>query len=178
MFRSAIVASALCLGLVTANVEATEKMYAVVSAGYADSEFAQYSDGSAAYKLAIGHQIHPQWYVEGGYQKIATDDSDSATALDSLDGDALFLSVLGKASSRDGELYYRLGIMRADLVGNQTVDDTIQPYDNGVLAGVVGVGFDWYVGLNTMVRFEVEHISGEDSFQSNAAYIGFRYNFR
>lgn len=167
------------------SVQATENLYAVISAGYADSEFAQYSGGSVAYKLAMGHEFHPQWYVEGGYQRLASDEADAGDLLIGLEGDALFISVLGKASSREGELFYRLGAMRADLTGyrleSSTCDNapcTIESaYDDGIIAGAVGIGFDWYVGLNTMVRFEVEHISGEDSFQSNAAYIGFRYNF-
>jgi hypothetical protein len=166
----------------TTAVSATERMYGVISAGYADSEFAQYSAGSPAYKLALGHEIHPQWYIEGGFQRIADDEAASANLLDGLEGDALFLSVLGKASSRQGELFYRLGVMRADLTGfreseSECVGCALEAYDDGILGGMVGLGFDWYVGLNTMVRIEVEHVFGEDSFSSNAAYIGFRYNF-
>ena len=161
---------------------ATERMYGVISAGYADSEFAQYSGGSAAYKLALGHEIHPQWYVEGGFQRIADDEAGGGDVLDGLEGDALFLSVLGKASAKQGELFYRLGVMRADLTGftspqPECDDCAAVAYDEGILGGMVGLGFDWYVGLNTMVRVEVEHVFGEDSFSSNAAYIGFRYNF-
>ncbi|MDM7859608.1 outer membrane beta-barrel protein [Alteromonas sp. ASW11-36] len=179
----------LALGLLVcwsvSNAQATENMYAVISAGYADSEFAQYSGGSVAYKLAIGYEIHRQWYIEGGYQRLASDEADAGDLLIGLEGDALFISALGKASAREGELFYRLGAMRADLSGyrleSSTCDNapcTVETaYDDGIFAGVIGIGFDWYVGLNTMVRFEVEHISGEDSFQSNAAYLGFRYNF-
>lgn len=174
LLSSFLTAAAL---LVAANAAATERMYAVVSAGYADNEFAQYSDGSVAYKLAVGHQFHPQWYVEGGYQRIADDAASDGNPANGLEGDALFVSVLGKAASREGELFYRVGVMRADLQGSVVFDDIVEPYDDGVMAGIVGIGFDYYVGLNTMVRLEAEYIGGEDDFQSSAVYLGFRFNF-
>ncbi|WP_100643176.1 outer membrane beta-barrel protein [Alteromonas facilis] len=178
MLRKLACCKIAALALLTSfNSVATERMYGVISAGYADSEFAQYSDGGVAYKLALGHQFHPQWYVEGGFQRIADDAANATDPMNGLEGDALFVSVLGKAGSKDGELFYRVGVMRADLTGNRVLDDIIEPYDDGVMAGIVGVGFDWFVGLNTMVRFEVEYIGGEDDFQSSAAYVGLRYNF-
>jgi len=164
---------------------ATENIYGVISGGFADSEFSASSVDGASYKFAIGHQFHPQWYVEAGYQRIADEggDANSLAYTEILEGDALSISVLGKAGSRQGELFYRLGLMRADMMGYTASADCsadcveFDSYDDAVFAGVVGIGYDWYIGLNSMIRFEVEHIAGEDSLQVNAAYIGFRYNF-
>ena len=171
--------------LVSVSVNATDKIYAVVSGGFADSEFAESSVDGASYKFAVGHQFHPQWYFEGGYQRIADEGGDLASQPynELLEGDALFLSVLGKAGSRQGELFYRLGVMRADMQGYTPIADCAEEcnsfdrYVDSVFAGVVGFGYDWYISLNSMIRFEVEHISGEDSLQVNAAFIGYRYNF-
>ena len=171
---------------IVAPVSATENMYVVVSGGFSDAEFADSSVDGATYKFAIGHQFHPQWYVEGGYQRIADEGGNISTQgiSEVLEGDALFLSVLGKAGSRQGELFYRVGIMNADMQGYRENESCAvevcivdEIYDDSVIAGVFGFGYDWYVSLNSMVRFEIEHISGEDSLQVNAVHIGFRYNF-
>ena len=163
---------------------ATENMYTVISGGFADSDFADSSVDGASYKFALGHQFHPQWYVEGGVQRIADETVNDFGSTDALEGDAFFISVLGKAGSREGELYYRLGLLRADMKGYRNAESCVETpcsdlerYDDSVIAGVVGIGFDYYISLNSMIRLEVEHISGEDNLQVNAAYLGFRYNF-
>ncbi|MBT0585647.1 outer membrane beta-barrel protein [Alteromonas oceanisediminis] len=168
----------------THQAAATERLYGVIGAGYSQSEFRQGEQDGLSYKAAIGYQLDAQWYLEAGYQRIADGSVDvppQSNESDALAGDALSLSVLGKAGSREGELFYRLGILRGDLEGYQTVTqdgvDGLVYYNDSVVAGTVGLGFDWYVGLNSMIRFEFEHIFGEDDLKVNAATIGFRYNF-
>ncbi len=112
-------------------------------------------------------------------------------------GDALFLAFLGKASGRSGELFYRIGVLKTDLRGQQffageracelgqasfiTVENlglaTVCDYDQGGAAGVIGIGYDYFIGARTMLRAEMEYIKGQDNLELSAGFIGFRYNF-
>ena len=96
-------------------------------------------------------------------------------------GDALYLSLLGKASGATGELFYKVGAAKVDVdIAMQCGDgDTsiVCSQQNSLAAGIVGLGYDYYVGLRSMVRIEYTHMSGEDSFSTNMFNIGFRYNF-
>lgn len=187
------------------QAQATDKMYGILSAGFTDSEFDLSKAENPSYKFAVGYQFDPQWYLEVGYQQLADEDlvATLPTSLGEvesfepgLQGDALFASFLGKASGRQGELFYRIGIMRADMKGQSLIPQgqcevgegsdfslatgenyTMCEYDDSNLAGVLGIGFDFFVGPRSMVRFEVEHIRGENDLTVNAAYLGFRYNF-
>jgi len=171
---------------------ATERMYGVVGLGYADTEIANSSAKELSYRLALGHQFDRQWYVELGYQKLVDDDGDGPGT--GLTADALSISALGKAANRSGELFYRLGLANVDLKGQALANDDGQcevgsvvaqtaqmadicGFDEGVLGGVVGLGFDFNLGLNTMLRLEGEYMVGEDDFSSGAVYLGIRYNF-
>ncbi|QPG06369.1 outer membrane beta-barrel protein [Salinimonas marina] len=180
LWTGVLAAACLCPG-----AQATEKMYGVIGAGYNDAEFIESDASGAAYYVGLGHQFAPQWYVEGGFKRLFDDIDDDAGAK----ADALYLALLGKASGREGELYYKLGVMRADVSGGYTVAGEVSGcdygqvsfgqcrYDEGVFAGLVGFGFDYYLGLNTMLRFEYEHIRGEHDLSVNTATLGFRYNF-
>ena len=107
---------------------AADNLYTVFSVGYSDVEFDQDSNKGLGYKMAFGYQIDPQWYVEAGYQQLIHDKlystelpsaADVANAEVVQQGDALFLSFLGKASSPTGELFYRLGLLKTDIRGQQ-----------------------------------------------------------
>ncbi|WP_170145518.1 outer membrane beta-barrel protein [Salinimonas sediminis] len=180
--------SMLLAGCLCSAAQATEKMYGVVGAGYSDAEFSNSragSDlGSETFYLALGHEFAPQWYIEGGYKRLF-DDSDETG---NTKGDALYLAVLGKAGGPQGELFYKLGVMSADISGQYLMDETdncevgqvIQgacDYDEGVVAGLVGLGYDYHLGLNTMIRIEYEHVRGEHNLSANLFNLGFRYNF-
>ena len=95
---------------------AIERMYGVVSTGYSDVEFNQRAEESFGYKILLGHQFHRQWYVETGYLKIADVGNEQTTENDFLKADGLYLGALGKASSPVGELFYRIGVARIDVV--------------------------------------------------------------
>ena len=114
-----------------------------------------------------------------------------------MEGGALFAAFLGKASGNMGELFYRIGVLNTDIKSQQLLSGVTEcelgqatsvnlgadgqytycQYDEGGIAGVVGLGFDFFIGPRTMIRAEVEHVSGENGLQVNAAYLGFRYNF-
>ncbi|MEW9799688.1 outer membrane beta-barrel protein [Alteromonas sp. CYL-A6] len=175
----------LCaLSLVSLSASATEKMYAVAGVAFNDMDFSEQDESGVGYTLAIGHQFHPQWYVEAGYLKLMDDLSDT----DGLEGDALYLAVLGKASSRQGELFYKLGVARADIQGREAAlaDDSCALgsaqggtcyFDEGVIAGLVGLGFDYHLTMQSMVRLEYTYLGGEESFSSHWVNLAFRYNF-
>lgn len=184
---------------------AEDNFYGVASVGFANSKFDQSEVDDASFKLGLGYQFHPQWYAELGYQQLSNQNFIEQLPMTlhevsdfnyGMQGDAIFASLLGKATGRIGELYYRVGIVRAEVKGQQiensaecnsitgqqfSVDNgdtfSLCEYDEGSLAGVFGIGFDFYIGINMMLRTEVEHISGENGLETNAGYVGLRYNF-
>ena len=202
-----LVVSVLVINMmVSFQTLASEKYYTIFSIGYSDLEFTQESNKGLGYKLAIGYQFDPQWYVEAGYQQLIYDKLYIAALPTAANvnndenvqqGDALFLAFLGKASSRVGELFYRLGVLKTDIRGQQLLTGvkecefgranvlaiadfgaaTMCDYDESGVAGVIGLGFDYFVGVRSMVRAEIEYIKGQDDLTVTTATIGFRYNF-
>jgi hypothetical protein len=167
-------------------------MYGVVGLGYGDGELDGTSENGIGYRFAIGHQLHRQWNIELGYQSIVDEEANGLG--EGLSATAITLTALGKASNREGELFYRIGLAGID-VSSQTLADeegvcvngdaigtvvdvgTFCGYDETIFGGVIGLGFDVYVGLNSMVRIEGEYLYGENEFSAGAVYVGFRYNF-
>ena len=156
--------------------------------------------------MAFGYQIDPQWYVEAGYQQLIHDSlyltdlpsaADVTNAENLQQGDALFLAFLGKASGPMGELFYRVGVLNTDIRGQQLLAGvrecefgqsnvlniadfgaaTMCDYNESGVAGVIGLGFDYFVGARTMVRAEIEYIKGQDNLTVTTATLGLRYNF-
>lgn len=185
---------------------AADNLYGVVSLGYTDIELSEDANQGLGYKLGFGYQFDPQWYLEAGYQQLIHDNlyvdrlpssADFNQAEQLQQTDALFLTFLGKASGPMGELYYRLGILKTDMRGQQLLVGarecdlgrattmqienlgaaTICDYDESGVAGVIGLGFDYFVGARTMIRTEIEYIKGQDNLTATAASIGLRYNF-
>ena len=192
--------------LVSFQSLAADNLYTVFSAGYSNLELSENSNNGLNYKIAFGYQIDPQWYLEAGYQQLIHDNLYVARLPNAEDvnndeseqqGDALFLAFLGKASGPMGELFYRLGVLKTDLRGQQLfagdltcekghknalmIDNygaaTLCDYDEGGVAGVIGLGFDYFIGTRTMLRGEIEYIKGQDNLTVTAATIGVRYNF-
>ena len=182
---------------------AANNLYTVFSVGYSDLEFIQESNEGFGYKMALGYQFDPQWYVEAGYQQLIHDDlyfNEQPTASNFTNvqqADALFLSFLGKASGPTGELFYRLGVLKNDIRGQQlfagatqcefgqanvlSIADfgtaTMCDYDESGVAGVIGLGFDYFVSARAMVRAEVEYIKGQNNLEVTIVSVGLRYNF-
>lgn len=184
--KKAVVATGLCLGALSLSASATERMYGTFGVGYADTEFSQQSKDGITYNLAIGHQFTSQWYVELGYQQLI-DEQENA---ESMKADALYLALLGKASSYNGELFYKLGVMNVDVAGveniaadgvcrvGKAVPEAAQClYDEGSLAGLIGLGYDYHLGLRSMLRLEYSYIAGENDLKAHVVNVGFRYNF-
>ncbi len=184
--KKAVVAIGLCLGAFSLPATATEKMYGTFGVGYADTEFSQQSKDGMSYNLAIGHQFMSQWYIELGYQQIV----DEQQSVESMKADALYLAILGKAGSYNGELFYKLGVMNVDVagfermgesascgIGESISDSGLCRYDEGSLAGVIGLGYDYHLGLRSMLRLEYNYIGGENDLKAHLVNIGFRYNF-
>lgn len=161
-------------GLTTFSAQATDKMYGVVGSGYGDGEYQQIDAGSETLYLAFGHELSPQWYVEAGFKRLFDDENE----LMALKADGLYLALLGKAGGRHGELFYKLGAMRTDIRGQAMTEACANcQFDDGIVAGMVGLGFDFHVGLNSMIRLEYEYVRGEDEFSANLFNLAFRYNF-
>jgi hypothetical protein len=185
---------------------AADKLYTVFSLGYSDVEYVDESNEGVGYKIAFGYQFDPQWYVEAGYQQLIHDNlyvgklpsaQKVSNGQEVQQGDALFVSFLGKASGPAGELFYRLGVMKTDIRGQQLLAGerecavgktnvfviesfgaaTLCDYDQGGLAGVFGLGFDYFIGARTMIRTEIEYIKGQDDLTVTAFNLGLRYNF-
>lgn len=182
-------------------------IYALVGVGYAESDVNGLDSDETSYRLAVGYEFHRQWYVELGYNQLSSGfDSKAlpttvqeAESFNSggVDASGLFLGFLGKASGASGELFYRLSVMTLSVksdsvmnvndscdVGDQStiVVDTGENYlfcsaDESVIAGGLGLGFDFNLTNNWKFRLEYEHIRGEDDIQFNTAYAGIRYTF-
>lgn len=195
----------LSLPMLSFSGLAAEKIYGVASAGFSNSKFDQGEVDGGSFKLGLGYQFHPQWYAELGFQQLSNQNFIDQLPMTlpevgdfdyGMQGDAIFASLLGKASGEIGELYYRVGIVKAEVKGQQietvgqcnlgigrefSVDSgetfNLCEYDEGSFAGVFGIGFDFYLGVNMMIRTEVEYISGENGLETNAGYVGLRYNF-
>jgi len=192
--------------MVSLQTLAAEKFYTVFSVGYSDVEFIENSNNGFGYKMAFGYQIDPQWYVEAGYQQLIYNklySTELPTPADVINnknlqqGDALFLAFLGKASGSKGELFYRLGALKTDIRGQQlfagvrecelgqanvlAITDfgtaTMCDYDESEVAGVIGLGFDYFISARTMLRAEIEYIKGQNNLKIATANVGVRYNF-
>jgi hypothetical protein len=192
--------------MVSLHSLAADNLYSVFSVAYSDVELSQDANKGFGYKMAFGYQIDPQWYVEAGYQQLIHDklySTDLPTARDVTkaetlqQGDALFIAFLGKASGPMGELFYRLGVLKTDIRGQQlfagvrecelgqanamVITDfgaaTMCDYNESGVAGVIGLGFDYFVGARTMVRTEMEYIKGQDNLTVTTFNVGLRYNF-
>ena len=156
--------------------------YGLLSVGYSDVDLGNVSDKSASYGAAFGYQFHPQWYVEAGYLSLI----DSQNERKQLQAHGPYISVLGKAEGDDGELYYRLGLASIDKTESYLVQDgeckdnaatSVCESDERILAGMIGLGFDYFVGRNAMLRLEYMYMGGKDDFSSNSLNLGLRYNF-
>lgn len=197
---------AVLLCVVAGHSRAVEGLYGVSTIGAANTEFSSADLTSMSYKLGIGYQIERQWYFEAGFQKLANDSlatelpSSMAQLQDGsmpLDATALYAAFLGKAAGPAGELFYRVGLLKTDTKGQQVLQGeqscalgkgtsialsaeetyTFCEFDEGGIAGVIGIGFDFFIGPRTMLRTEIEYIKGENNFTASAAYLGLRYNF-
>ncbi|MBT1064810.1 outer membrane beta-barrel protein [Bowmanella sp. Y26] len=194
--------AALCL-LTSQTVMANGGMYGLFSAGYADASQGQAGDKGIGYSFAMGYELDKQWFVEGGFQQLIDEDGDAPVLSNlgsednsSLKADALYLALLGKASSQAGTLFYRVGVMSVKLESQAFIGsgqsceegegsaysleggDAVRcSYDETIVAGVVGLGFDFKVADAWDVRIEAQHVRGKDGFEANIGQIGLRYNF-
>lgn len=194
--------AALCL-LTSQTAMANGDMYGLFSAGYADASQGQADGKGVGYSFAMGYELDKQWFVEGGFQQLIDEEGDAPTLSNlgsedssSLKADALYLALLGKASSQAGTLFYRVGVMSVKLesqafIGSgQTCEDGDAEvysleggdgvrcsYDKTSVAGVVGLGFDFKLADAWDLRIEAQHVRGKDGFEANIGQIGLRYNF-
>jgi len=166
-------AGLICSGLASANG------YVVANIGYGNVDTEIDNEADVSYSAALAYQFHRQWYVEGGYISLIDADSDEQ----SVEANGPYLALLGKASSQKGELYYKLGVANIDIehvTSNSAVcgDNVLAcGYDDAVVAGLAGLGFDYYLGLKSMVRVEYTYFGGKDDFSAHIVNLGFRYNF-
>jgi outer membrane autotransporter protein len=54
---------------------------------------------------------------------------------------------------------------------------TMCDYDESGIAGVIGFGFDYFIGMRTMLSNEIEYIKGQDDLTVTTVNVGLRYNF-
>lgn len=170
--------AALTIITLTFSGSAFANLYAVANAGYSNVDTETSSESDVSYSGAIGYQFDQQWYVEGGYISLidTQDDNQSVTS------HGAYLALLGKAGSSEGELFYKVGV--ASISVEETFTDATAcsneaacSIDDTIVAGLVGLGFDYYVSRNSMVRTEYMYLGGQDDFSAHIVNIGFRYNF-
>jgi opacity protein-like surface antigen len=195
-----------CFALVIAfPSQAVGNIYGILSAAYVDTESDIAETDGVGYKFGIGYEFHRQWYVEGGYHLLSDDSLSDGVFVDAanlgqfvpeVEAESLFISVLGKASSPAGELFYRLGVNTVDVTSTSITtsdlcDDEILDVvvagnvtaqalctvDDTIVAGHIGLGFDFRLGRRLMLRTEAEYLQGEDDFKATTLTLGLRYNF-
>ena len=179
-FAKLFFGSAAIAGLMYSNLASAEVTgYAVANMGYGNVDTEIDNEADISYSAALGYRFHRQWYIEGGYISLIDADNDDQ----SLSSKGPYVALLGKASSQKGELYYKLGVANIDIEhvsinGSACgADDVICGYDDSIVAGLAGLGFDYYVGLQSMVRVEYTYFGGKDDFSAHIVNLGFRYNF-
>jgi hypothetical protein len=171
--------------------QALDSIYGAAGMLYSTTEFSQRDEDDVGYQLVLGHAISRQWYIEVGYSELMNMSSDNKGNLD-METNALYISALGKASNQVGELFYRIGVANLDVAAlEQPIDDSCElgalreqvsgvslcQYDEGILAGIIGLGFDFYIANKTFLRLEVNYFRGENDYVSGTAFVGIRYNF-
>jgi opacity protein-like surface antigen len=197
-----IVMLTLSLALVPKLSAANEdNFYTILGVGYATNSVNDDDLDELSYKLNIGYVLSRQWAIEIGFQGLGNsglsnsdlliDNSNFETA--DYDVNAFGISALGKAGNRQGELYYRLGLLQVNtqrnyvtdagqcetsdalLLSEQSVD--ICSNDDSQIAGVIGLGFDFFVTPSLLLRTEIEHIQGNDDYSSQVFTVGLRFHF-
>ncbi len=179
----------------TVIAHADEAFYTVVSVGYSQNELENIELDSASYKFALGYELSSSWYLEAGFQSLGEDNAGKVPDLNgepNTEYSALFLSFLGKAQGKYGELFYRLGALSIDTTlesiptsdaCNAPLVNTARPlgdlcaFDETILAGQIGLGFDFYIHHSTIFRTEIEWVKGEQGYSAAAIYTGIRLNF-
>ncbi|MBE1298652.1 MAG: outer membrane beta-barrel protein [Alteromonadaceae bacterium] len=190
---------------VGANAQWFDKNYVAASVLGSQVDLGNSSEDEPGFAVAFGTQIHRQWYAEIGFNQFSSslesvNTSSLATVSDTLnvgaDASGFYLGLLGKASGQVGELYYRLGAMSLDYetyyvdsslacsnASGQTLTladgntTALCSKDDSDIAGMFGLGFDYYVGVNSQIRFSADHIRAPNNVQINAFQVGFRYSF-
>jgi OmpA-like transmembrane domain. len=108
---------------------------------------------------------------------------DAETDEQSLSSKGPYLALLGKASSPKGELYYKLGVASVDIEQGSInssaggAEALAGGYEDTIVAGLAGLGFDYYVGMKSKVRVEYTYFGGKDDFSAHIVNLGFRNNF-
>ena len=190
----------------TAQAVDLKGLYVVAGAGYAESEVNQVDNDETGFRFGVGYSFHRQWYAEVGYNQLASGYETVAQPgtvqaaenfQSGVDASSIYASLLGKARGQMGELYYRLSVMNLSVKSDSVVAGeqgcntgsgsaftvaTGETYtrcsaDESTVAAGIGVGFDFVLTKNSMLRVEYEHIRGQDDIQLNTASVGFRYNF-
>ncbi|MFC3120856.1 hypothetical protein [Agaribacter flavus] len=182
--------SALCIS----NAKADQGFYGIISLGYAQSDLVDLELDSASYKLGIGYELAPKWYLEAGFQSLGEENVGELPSVDGINTEysALYLSALGKAQGAYGELFYRLGVMQVSSTiesvpsseGCQVPQQlSTRPlgqlcaFDQSLVAGQFGLGFDFYIHHSTILRTEIEWLKGQEDYSAAAVYLGVRLNF-
>lgn len=177
----------LLFGLFALPASASQ-FYVVVEEGYIRNTINDHEIENNSYKVGLGYHVADKWYLEAGYQMLADDNismSSPSGMQDQLNAKAFYLSALGKATGRSGELFYRVGILNVDIqsFANSNGECTSAPEENvcvvseSMVAANIGLGYDYYLTSSLMLRAEVEYIKGQSDYSANAIYVGFRVNF-
>ncbi|MCV2883114.1 outer membrane beta-barrel protein [Aestuariibacter sp. AA17] len=182
----------------------SDGFYTTINAGYSEISLREGAAEGGALKFGVGYQFHWQWYVEASFQHASPEEFNTLSSpitysytqlRESAEYTSAGIALLGKARGESGELFYRIGALVADVQGQSFATSSCQPlnanplidindvsflqceYDDTVMGGIVGLGFDFFITPQIMIRTEAEHVSGENGFSANSAFIGLRYNF-
>lgn len=194
----------MLIGLWLFSTLTQANMYLAVGANYSKVEQNQLSEEAPGYSLALGYQFHRQWYLEAGFAQWLSRSADEDLP-NTLAGVAdyqseqqwagPYVALLGKATGQQGELFYRVGVTQVDSKAEQLVAGNTcelgesrlftveqQPYSRcmwkeSLFAGIIGLGFDFFLSKRTQLRLEADYLKGQDDFSLGVVSLALRYNF-
>lgn len=197
---------ALTLLFLLSGQSQAKDTYLLVAGSYSEARVNQDDNDENGFKLGVGYQIHPKWYLEAGLLSLASSFQPQAvpnTLLGAdnfnagLDVNGFYVAALGKARGSTGELFYRLGLASIAVEGETVHTNADEcrlgssgaftvatgegfvrcPFDESVAAGMVGLGYDFFLAQKWLLRTEIEHYRGGDDVQFNVVTLGLRYQF-
>nr|WP_245217594.1 outer membrane beta-barrel protein [Rheinheimera maricola] len=193
-----------------ANKTAAAEHFSIsAAANYSRVEHATNKSKGGGYEANLGYSINSNWSIELGY----LDALDKTSTEPDYDSGSLYgngyqlkgamLTVLGKAAMAEGELYYRAGILRAEINATTFYNGEPQGFTchNGLISeyevtwddieynffkceasakknvALFGLGYKYNISDSWFLSTEVRRIFARSGFNVDNVSVGIGYRF-
>ena len=205
------IASAACLSQAAfaeeTGIFSAKNYYLSGAAIYSRVDHSDNDSKGGGAELNLGYTINSSWSIELSYLD-ALSETSSEPDYDSrslythgYELNGVMLSILGKTSLAEGELYYRAGIMRTDVNSTTFYETDNFNCDSGLVSGYVvnwdddvynffkcevsekknvalfGLGYKYDFNDNWFFRTELRRLFMRDSFYVDNLSVGLGYRF-